>query len=489
MTVRRLHGIDAAFLYLDTPSQHMHLTATMLFEPVPELAAAADRSTLAADLTDVLVRRLVGQETFRQRVVDAPLGIAHPAWIDAAHFDPQAHVYRLTLPRPGTTAELTARVAEIAAVALDRRRPLWELWTIDGLADGRIAVVLKVHHAMLDGVAGIESMARLFTCEPDAADAPVAARTEPDDEPGALWLTGAALVAALRAPVSAAHALVHTVRAVAPVVRSALERASAAAPSILPFSAPRSTLNHALTSERVVAFGQVSLAAVKEIKTAYGVTVNDVVLAACARALGDYLRAHDQPPTQPIVASVPVSEHVAGDADEAPRNRVSAMFVGLPIHLPSPSEVVAFIHAQARGAKRIYESFGPSMLADWAELAPPVLFARAAALYSRWRLAERLPPPHSVVISNVPGPPFAMYAGPLRLVAAYPLGPVMEGAGLNISVVSYAGAVDVGLIACPRAIAEPEEIARGFERAIAELLATARSGGAAKVGADLRARA
>ena len=485
MTVRRLRGLDAAFLYLETASQHMHVTATMLFEPVAELAGAADRARLADDLTDVLVRRLVAQETFRQRVVDAPLGIAHPAWIDAAPFDPQAHVHRLTLPRPGTIDELTAHVAEIAAVALDRTRPLWELWMIDGLADERIAAVLKVHHAMLDGVAGVDVMARLFTCEPEPVAAPVAACTDTREEPSALWLAGAALLAALRTPASAVHALLHTARAVAPVVRSAVARASAAVPAILPFSAPRSTLNRALTSERVVAFGRVPLAAVKEIKTAYGVTVNDVVLAACAHALGEYLRAHGQPPTHPIVASVPVSEHVAGDA-AAPGNRVSAMFVGLPIHLPSANEVVAFIHAQALGAKRIYESFGSAMLADWAELAPPVLFARAAELYSRWRLAERLPPPHSVVISNVPGPPFAMYAGPLRLVAAYPLGPVMEGAGLNISVVSYAGSVDVGLIACPRAIAAPAEIARGFERAIAELLATARADGATRVGADVQ---
>jgi len=130
--------------------------------------------------------------------------------------------------------------------------------------------------------------------------------------------------------------------------------------------------------------------------------------------------------------------------------------------------------AQSVGAKKIYASLGPAMLADWAELAPPALFAGAAGLYSRWQLAERLPPPHSIVISNVPGPQVPLYAGDARLVAAYPLGPVLEGAGVNISVLSYAGSVDIGLITCLRAVAEPSEIARGFERAVEELLASAR---------------
>jgi diacylglycerol O-acyltransferase / wax synthase len=135
---------------------------------------------------------------------------------------------------------------------------------------------------------------------------------------------------------------------------------------------------------------------------------------------------------------------------------------------------LAFIQTQSAGAKGRYESLGSAMLADWVELAPPVLFAGAADLYSRWQLAERLPPPHSIVISNVLGPPFALYAGRVRLAAAYPLGPVLEGAGINISVLSYAGSVDIGLITCPRAVAEPSEIARGFERSVEDMLASAR---------------
>jgi WS/DGAT/MGAT family acyltransferase len=451
----------------------------MLLHPETDAGSAAnaaespDHGALTETVTSILLDRLLEQEAFRKRMVEAPFGIAHPAWVPVEHVHPQDHVRSRTLPGPGTLDQLATVVGEIAGVALDRSRPLWELWTINGIEGGRIGVVLKVHHAMLDGVAGLEVLGRLFTTDPET-HVPGRSATITQDRvvPSALRLAGSAFLSLLRAPATVAHTLMHTARAVAPFVRDAIEQASAAVPTILPFSAPRSTLNHALTPERAVAFGRVTLAAVKEIKTAYGVTVNDVVLAACTRALGDYLRAHGEPPAGPIVASVPVSEHGEHDAGQ-PSNRVSAMFVGLPVHLTALDDIVAYIHAQSAGAKDRYTSLGPAMLADWAELAPPSLFAGAAGLYSRWQLAERLRSPHSIVVSNVPGPPFALYAGTARLVAAYPLGPVLEGAGINISVLSYAGSVDIGLITCPRAVADPAEIARGFERSVQDMLAAA----------------
>jgi WS/DGAT/MGAT family acyltransferase len=479
MTVQRLRGLDAAFLYLETPTQHMHVTGTMLLEPGPDVGSSgappdpAELQHAATDVTATLVHRLTQQEAFRRRIVSAPLGVAHPAWVDVPHFDSSEHVRFLTLPPPGTIDQLATLVGGIASVPLDRSRPMWELSTITGVEGGRIGVVLKVHHAMLDGVSALEVLGRLFTAEPeaDASDRAPAIREEPE-EPTALWLAASALLAVLRGPGNVAQALWHTARAVVPLARESMRRQTTVVPAVLPFSAPRTVFNHALSPERVVAFGRAPLAEIKMIRAAYGVTVNDVVLAACTRALGDYLRAHGESPGQSIVASVPVSEHVAGESGRL-RNQVSAMFVGLPVHLTSLAAIVAFIHEQSLSAKQMYASIGPEMLADWAELAPPGLFTQAADLYSRWQLAERLPPPHSLVISNVPGPPFPMYAGTARLVAAYPLGPVLEGAGVNITVLSYAGSVDIGLITCPRAVAEPAEIARGFEHAVAELLEAA----------------
>ena len=468
-TTRRLRGLDAAFLYLETPSQHMHVTATMLLEP----ESGADPEKTAGAVTETLLRRLMDQDVFRSRLVAAPFGIAHPAWVPVSRFRPREHARSVTLPAPGSMDQLREVVGRIASVPLDRGRPLWELWTIAGVEGGRIGVVLKVHHAMLDGVAGLAVLGHLFTAGPERGDAePLATVDAEAAEPGALGVAADALAAAVRVPAHVAHALAHTARAVVPFARAAIAEASALVAPILPFSAPRSRLNRALTPERAVAFGRVALASVKEIKRAHGVTVNDVVLAAVTRALGDYLRANDEPPCHPIVASVPISEHAPDDADSL-SNRVSVMFIGLPVHLTRTEDIVAFIHAQARGAKEIYAALGPAMLADWAELAPPGPLAVAAGLYSRWQLAERLPPPHSIVVSNVPGPPCDLWVGNARLAAAYPLGPVLEGAGINVSVVSYAGSVDVGLIACPRAVPDPAEIARGFERAIAEMQAHA----------------
>ncbi len=470
MTIERLRGMDAAFLYLETPSQHMHVTATMLFEPAPVRlpdGGAPDAGMVAAAMADRLARRLAADASFRRRLLTAPLAMTHPAWVDAAGFDLREHLRLVTLPPPGSREQLREEVGRIAGIPLDRGRPLWELSAIAGVEGGLVAVVLKVHHAMVDGVSGVELLARLFVdaClhEPEAAT--------PEPAPSLVDRVASAGAAALALPAHAYRTVARTLDVLGPAVRAVLGGDAAPAPT-LPFSSPRTSLNRALTPERRVAFGRLSLADVKEVKAAFGVTVNDVVLGACALALGAYLRAHGDDPQAPLVASVPVSEHGADDA--AAPNRVSVMFVGLPVHLRDAGAALRFVHAGAAGAKRLHGAFGPSMLAEWAELAPPALLTAAAGLYSRWQLADRLPPPHSVVISNVPGPPFALTTESARLVAAYPIGPVLEGAGVNISVLSYVDAVHVGLVTCPRTIAEPAELAHGIERAVATMLEAAR---------------
>jgi WS/DGAT/MGAT family acyltransferase len=284
-----------------------------------------------------------------------------------------------------------------------------------------------------------------------------------------------ALDAALQVPEKVVHTLTHTARSVLALARDSVSLIMSPERPATLFSAPRTLLNRPLTAHRAVAFGRVSLATVKQIKNEFGVTVNDVILAACARALGVYLREHGERPEHPLVTTIPVSEHSIDD-DGVIRNRSSAMFIGLPVHLEDAASLVRSVHDQSVGAKRLYEYLGRGMLAEWIDLAPPGLFAAAANLYSRWKLAERLPPAHSVVISNVPGPPFPLYAGRSRLVAAYPLGPIFEGAAVNISVMSYDGSIDIGLITCPESVPDPQEIARGFERAIGELAVAAERG-------------
>lgn len=477
--VEQLRGLDAAFLYLETPTQHMHITGTMILEPgaADELEdpehAGGDRRDAIERLADMLLTRLASLPEFRRRIVQSPLGLTHPSWATVPNFRASEHMHRTTLDAPGTIAQLSGMVGRIASVPLARSRPLWELWIIDGLEERRVCVVLKVHHSLIDGVAALQVLARLFTMEPDTSVHPVpGAPTEHETAPTAFDFAGSALAAAVQVPERVVHTFAHTGRALITLVRNSISLLTSRQRPAALFSAPRTLLNRALTPERAVAFGKVPLATVKQIKDAFGVTVNDVILAACARALGMYLSEHGEQLEYPLVTTIPVSEHGADD-DGTMRNRVSAMFIGLPVHLEDAVLLLRSVHDQSVGAKRLYESFGPEMLAEWIDLAPPGLFASAANLYSRWKLADRVPPAHSVVISNVPGPPVPLYSGTSRLIAAYPLGPILEGAAVNISVMSYDGSVDIGLITCPEAVPEPSEIARGFERAIEELATAA----------------
>lgn len=473
--VEQLAGMDAAFLYMETPTQHMHVCGTMILEP--DLGDGDDttaaRRAAAEELTELILRRISELPAFRRRIVETPLGLSHPAWAEVPRFRARNHVRQVAVEPPGTAAQLEEVVGRIASRPLDRRRPLWELWVIHGLENGRIGIVLKVHHAVVDGIAALGVLERLFTTDPGTEpDEPKAKRPRPRPAPTPLDLLGSALETAAQAPGKIAHTLNRTGQALATLARDSVHLITTRERPAMWFTSPRTGFNGALTSDRAVAFGRVPLATVKRIKNGFGVTVNDVVMAACARSLGEYLRRHGDAPQRPLVASVPISEHGV-EAPAAGINRASVMFIGLPVHTTDPEAIVQSIHEQSVGGKRVYAAFGPYMLAEWVDIAPPSLLTAAMGLYSRWKLAEYVPPVHSLVVSNVPGPPFPLYAGRARVVAAYPLGPILEGAAVNITVISYADAVDIGLITCPQAVPRPWEIARGFERAIEELAVAA----------------
>jgi WS/DGAT/MGAT family acyltransferase len=477
--VEQLAGIDAAFLYMETPTQHMHVCGTMILEPADATTtdtsgdAIASRRAATERLTELLLHRISSLPAFRRRIVETPFGLSHPAWAEVPRFRARNHLRQITLESPGTTEQLAEVVGRIAATPLDRRRPLWELWMIHALEGGRIGVVLKVHHSVVDGIAALGVIGRLFTTELGAEPSePTPKRHRRRPGPTPLELVGSVFDAAVNAPGKIASTLNRTGHALVSLARDSVHLITTRERPAMWFSSPRTAFNRALTAERAVAFGRVPLATVKGIKNAFGVTINDVVLAACARSLGEYLRLHGETPRRPLVASVPISEHGI-DRPVTSINRVSVMFLGLPVHLDDPEAIVRSIHEQSIGGKRVYAAFGPYLLAEWVDIAPPPLFAAAVGAYSRWRLADYVPPVHSLVISNVPGPPVPLYAGGARLVAAYPFGPILEGAVINISVMSYDGAVDLGLITCPRAVPRPAEIARGFERAIDELAAAA----------------
>jgi WS/DGAT/MGAT family acyltransferase len=365
--------------------------------------------------------------------------------------------------------ELAVIVGEIASRALDRRRPLWELWVVEELEDGQLAMVTKMHHAAIDGVTGADLLAHLFDLTPDAAPPPPPDPPwKPDVVPSDLELTADALRHIAGNPARMAKVLRRTARGVVDVVQHARQASAEDRPTpALPFQAPRVRWSAAITPNRAVAFGKAALDDMKAVKSAFGTTVNDVVLTACTMTLRRYLQAHDDLPDEPLVCSVPVSVH--GKSESEGTNQVSAMFVRLPVQLDDPVEILGAINAETKEAKIMQRAIGADTLQDFAQFIPPTVFNRAMRLYSGLNLADRHRPVHNLIVSNVPGPPIPLYAAGAQVKGVFPFGPLLEGAGMNLTILSNMGHVDFGVIACPELVPDVWAIADGFGDAVLEL--------------------
>jgi WS/DGAT/MGAT family acyltransferase len=347
---------------------------------------------------------------------------------------------------------------------------------VEGLARGHIGVLAKLHHSTIDGVSGAEMMVQLFDLEPVAPPSEPPPDERPAEHvPSDLELVAYAAKSIALNPVRLAKVVTSTIGSLVGVVRG--RRQGEGRGMAVPFTAPRTPFNVALTPRRKVAVANLVLNDVKRVKSTFGTTVNDVVLALCAGALRSYLEKLGELPEAPLIAVVPISVR-DGENDDSSSNRVSAMFVSLATDVPDPVERLRVIAEGTRGAKQDHEAIGASMLQDWAQLAAPAVFAGASRLYSSMKLADRHRPIHNVIISNVPGPPFPLYLAGSKLQMLCPLGPVMEGAGLNITVLSYQDSIDVGLLACRDLMPDLDDLSVAFLAAMAELVAAA---GSAKV--------
>jgi diacylglycerol O-acyltransferase len=332
-----------------------------------------------------------------------------------------------------------------------------------------------MHHATVDGVSGAALLSVLFDLAPEPAAENLPAELAADPRvPSGLELMSQALVARTLRPIDMTRDLVRTGKRVLDVrrVRQEPPHRSPQTKAALPLSAPRTSFNGSVTWRRSVALTAIGLEDVKRLKNATGTTVNDVVLAVCTGALREFLLEGDELPAKPLVAVVPVS--VRSDVDD-PRgsNQVSTMFVHLPVERDDPLDRLRAIHNGTLGAKEEHEALGPDTLITWAEHATPNFFANAARLYSRMRLADRHRPIANLVISNVPGPDFPLYLGGAELVAGFPLGPVMDGMGVNITIMSYRGVLYWGIHASPDTIPRLWNLAAALPVALDELLAAA----------------
>ena len=461
--MQRLSGLDASFLALETPSSHMHVASLGIFDP-----SEVEGGVSLDSVTEIYEQRLHLALPFRRRLAHVPFGLHHPLWIEDPDFDIHNHVRHTAIPSPGGTRELSNLVSRLVALPLDRSRPLWEIWLIEGLEGGNVGLLSKVHHAAIDGASGNELLVALLDLSPEVAEHVPEKEWEPDHLPSDVELLGYAAGSLARQPVRVAKALVRTASAALDVRRLGQASKATRLPPA-PFAAPRTSFNTALTPRRSFSFTSVDLPTVKAVKAAAGCTVNDVVLALCAGALRHYLDGRGEVLDASLVAMVPVSVRT-DDEKDAMGNKVSSMLCTLATDVDDVGERLQIIHECMGEAKEQQKAIGADTLQEWAEFAAPAVAGRAARLYSRMRLADLHRPLFNVTISNVPGPPFPLYSAGAKLLANYPVGPIIDGTGLNMTVMSYMDQLDFGLLACPDVLEDVWALADALHTALDELV-------------------
>jgi diacylglycerol O-acyltransferase len=461
---RRLSGQDAVFVYAETPTMPMHTMGTTIIDG-SDVPGGLDFERIERTIAS----RLHLMPPFRQRLLEMPLGLGHPILVDDPDFDLSDHLHHIAIPGRGTLRELAVLVADLSSQLLDRRRPLWEMWAIEGLEGGRVALVTKMHHCMIDGASGSSQMAQLMDLEPDPGPAKPSRAWRPPPLPSTLELARESLGSRLVSPLRLGRLGLETFRGLRKRRAAQLEtvRPGEEPPPAVE-EVPETPFNRAITTHRTVAYGSAELDDVKRVKNAFGVTVNDAVLAACTLSVSRYLDALGELPDKPLVCMVPVSTKSASEKEEF-SNKVSTMLVRLPVQLHSAGEVVRAVHRETADAKHVFQAIEEDLLPEWMELAPPLITRAVAQAYSELNLADRYGIPANLVVSNMMGPPIPLYFGGARVEAVYPMGPVSEGMGLNITVLSNMGRVDVGVLACRECVRDPQEIADGFARAVGEL--------------------
>ncbi len=451
----RLSGLDASFLAFERQGAHMHVGSVLVFSgPAP----AYD------DLVAHVEGRLHLVPRYRQRLAFPPLGIGRPVWIDDAHFNARYHLRHSALPEPRSDAELRSLAGRLFSQPLDRAKPLWELWLVEGVHDDGFAVISKTHHALVDGVSGVDIATVLFDldADPPAADPPP--RWVPKPEPSPASLFADALVERAEGPMNLARALrtalAHPDRAGAEAGRAVAGLAALAAAGVA--GAPASPLNVRIGPHRRFAWAEAELSQLKAIKDALGGTINDVVLTIVAGALRAHLfRRGRDPERMELRAMVPIS--VRADAERgALGNRVAAMYAPLPVAIADPVERFRFVHAAMAGLKESGQAVGAEAITRLAGVAAPTVLDQAGRLQARQRF-------FNLTVTNVPGPQFPLYILGRRLRAFYPQVPLVLNTALGIAVVSYDGRVFFGLLGDYDAMADLDAFAADLSAAIGEL--------------------
>jgi WS/DGAT/MGAT family acyltransferase len=409
----------------------MHVASTMVFEgPTPDYE----------DFTEHVLSRLHLVPRFRQRLRFVPFGQGRPVWVDDPHFNIGYHIRHTALPAPGDDAQLRTLAARLFSQRLDRSKPLWEMWLVDGLKGGRFALVGKSHHALVDGVSGVDISTVLFDLSADPPEQVERENWVPSPEPTDAQLLAEALIERATSPAE----LIRGARALVRRPRQALDAAGEAFGAVgamagTSMAAPASPFNVDIGPYRRFAWVNGDLDQLKSVKNRLGGTVNDVVLAAVSGALGRYLRGRGHSTSGlELRAMVPISVR-AEEEHGALGNRVSAMFAPLPIWCEDCAERMRIVTETMGDLKKSRQAAGADVLTGLADFAPPTIVGQAARLQSRQRL-------FNLVVTNVPGPQFPLYLLGREMQATYPMVPLAQKQGVCVGIMSYNGQVNFGLV-------------------------------------------
>ncbi len=451
----RLTGLDASFLHMERAGAHMHVASTIIFE---------GEAPSHQEFRDHIASRLHLVPRFRQKLRFVPFDQGRPVWVDDPHLNLEYHVRQTALPAPGSDEQLRNLAARIFSQQLDRSKPLWELWLVEGLRGDRFAIVGKSHHALVDGVSGVDITTVLFDLDPDpqgrtSSPPPWLARPEPTD----LKLVSDAMKERLTSP----KEIVRGFRAVLRGPRQVLRGVGATSKMVgAGLSAPHTVFNVEIGPHRRFAITQTDLADLKRVKDAHGGTVNDVILSIVAGAIGKYLRArgHDTEELE-MRAMVPVSVRAA-EEHGALGNRISAMMAPLPIWAEDPVERLHVVTEQMGDLKSSGQAVGAEILTKVTDFAPITIASQAARLQPAQRF-------FNLVVTNVPGPQFPLYVLGRKMESIFPMVPLARRQALCVGIMSYNGQVNFGLVGDYDAMADLDSFALDLEAATEETIATA----------------
>jgi WS/DGAT/MGAT family acyltransferase len=452
----RLTALDATFLDVEQDrAAHMHVGLVAEFEGPPPAAA---------DLNAFVESRLHRVPRYRQRLRFVPFGQGRPVWVDDADFDLEYHVRHTALPSPGGEAQLKTLAARLFAQRLDRDKPLWEMWFVEGLPERRFALVAKTHHCMIDGISGVDIATVLLESEPRREIPPPEAWT-PRPSPPSVELLGGALV----------HQLAHPVR----VARGAFEKGSAAQRVLMEIAgglpelvgmarmgqAPPSSLNQPIGPHRRFEMVRLDLHAVKRVRAKLGGTVNDVILAVVAGALRELLLSRAEKPPEVLRVMIPVSVRTPDQRGQL-GNQVTAIFCRLPVGETDALARLSAVSRETKGLKESRQAIGALALTRLGEFTPPTLAAQAARLQAVTRF-------FNLVVTNVPGPQHPLFLLGRRMLASYPCVPLVKLSTVGIALLSYDGAIGVGLLGDADKARDLPVLAHALPAALDELVARA----------------